>query len=30
MKSGSLIEWLAQAGLRNMPLEELVDGLGGV
>lgn len=28
MKSGSLIEWLAQAGLRNMPLEELVDGFG--
>lgn len=28
MTSAPLIEWLAQAGLRNMPLEELVDGFG--
>ena len=28
MKSASLVAWLAQAGLRNMPLEELVDGFG--
>ena len=28
MKSAPLAGWLAQAGLRNMPLEELVDGFG--
>lgn len=28
MESRSLTDWLANAGLRNMPLEEIVDGLG--
>jgi adenylate cyclase len=28
MKSAPLARWLAQAGLRNMPLEDIVDGLG--
>ncbi|TAJ32697.1 MAG: adenylate/guanylate cyclase domain-containing protein [Reyranella sp.] len=28
MESRSLTDWLAHAGLRNMPLEEIVDGLG--
>ena len=28
MKSAPLAGWLAQAGLRNMPLEDIVDGFG--
>ncbi len=28
MKSAPLTGWLAQAGLRNMPLEDIVDGFG--
>ncbi|MDI1286886.1 MAG: adenylate/guanylate cyclase domain-containing protein [Reyranella sp.] len=28
MDSRSLVGWLAEAGLRNMPLEEIVDGFG--
>lgn len=28
MTSSALVEWLAQAGLRNVPLEDLVDGFG--
>ncbi len=26
MKPPALVDWLAEAGLRNLPLEEIVDG----